>query len=65
MVSTAPDDAANETGVSQGVLVLPAGKQQKVPTADGDDDVRTCTLMFSSTPLMRPPTVTGDVTAAP
>jgi hypothetical protein len=65
MVRTDPVEATKETFECQGEATAPAGRQQNVPTAEGELEIRTSRAVFSSTRLIRPPTVTGDVTAVP
>jgi hypothetical protein len=53
------------TFVDHAVPVPPAGLWPLCPSGIAAEGWRTCTLMSSSTPVMMPPTVTGEATRAP
>src|SRR5262250_1185986 len=53
------------TVVDHGVFSPPAGRPPVWPMGCSADGWRTCTRMLSSTPVIVPPTVTGDPAAVP
>jgi putative peptide zinc metalloprotease protein len=65
IVITWPGVARNATLADHGLRVPPAARQQKAPTGSCADRECTVTRRFSSTPVITPPTVTGDGAVLP
>ena len=60
MVKTGSLALAKDTEADHGEAMPPAATQQKVPRDAVDDGCLTMTRMFSSAPVMVPPTLSGD-----
>ena len=64
-VRTVPSAAAKGTVADQGWFCPPAAIPATSPSGAVDAVPRTCTRRLSSTPVIRPPAVTGELTRAP